>query len=479
MEIKSIKRVLVVFMLVLVILTISFSLLNWFKPVLIGLQKTPTGIIEYFRDQSDSSFVIRPYFNGNPVSATVFVLINQPYNVVFLGKYVGYSLQIPFQSILEYVKPWENWRSNVNSSILVFVTYSRGNETFITPMEIPYNPSWVLNDKPISVVAKVNIIPKVINAEIKQQLGETQQKLLKTKPVYSHDEKTYIIHSVIKTLYESSSEVINVMCFYNFSVPLSWITISNNVNKYDNYTLISLFTALGGKVSWYAISALPPYYIGSSYSANINSCVLVESCPSFLSKLDNPTLYTYYNATIAVITYKSLVGNPISDSIVEILSVGKNIGGSIETSNGITCVIYNNLNSSEEYLQLQIGNGTVNYYQIIPYLTTSISFVKYGYAYWNKSNIYTTGKIHKSNELIYFFSGYIETNITSYNVSFINYVLPTIQTIRENYFITTHVSIILPSNSLGKIYVSFSNSTTKVGLPLLGFIMNYSSYYIT
>ncbi|BFH73978.1 hypothetical protein SJAV_19220 [Sulfurisphaera javensis] len=50
--------------------------------------------------------------------------------------------------------------------------------------------------------------------------------------------------------------------FVNISVPLNFIQVSNNVNKYDNYQLLSLYTELEGEASWEAISGYGGPYIG-------------------------------------------------------------------------------------------------------------------------------------------------------------------------------------------------------------------------
>ncbi|BAB65801.1 hypothetical protein [Sulfurisphaera tokodaii] len=529
---ESIKRILAILILIVIIFTISLSLLDLFEPTLIGLLRTRNGIIEYFRDSLDPSFVIKPYLNGSPVNATIIVLVNQPNKVVFSEKYVGYSLKIPFKSLVRYVKPWENW-DNVNSSLLVFVTYSKGNKTFVTPMEIPYSPSWVLNNEPISIVTKIDIIPKVIKMNLtksEQQIEKIREKILKRKSSYTYcpycsggKSYKYIVNATSELLYECGIkpcigyEAINVTYFYNFSVPLNWVTISNNVNKYDNYTYIYLTTCLVGEVSWYAISTSPPYCLGPSYSADICWSSGIVGNIYNLSKLDNPTLYTYYNATIAVITYlvqEPLRGSPVYKTVFEILSVQNKIGKAIETSNGFTCIVYNNLNSSngKEHVLLPIGNGTVTYYyNLIPYMNMSLNFIKYGYATWNESTIYVSGNVSIFSEtpkIIWFKGHYLANYITNNKVAsiafdgvdllltalipdvgvladlglttivdIVNYILFGSYTLVESYFSNTHVKIHLPYTGSGQLYISFSNYTTELGAPLDGFMLNYSDYY--
>ncbi|BCU71098.1 hypothetical protein [Stygiolobus caldivivus] len=512
--------------LMVIVVSLGLYLHYLFTPVFMGIVSTSNGTIRYFWVQTQvPSFVIRTYLNGSPVSARIFVLINQPNNVIFYKKYIGSLIQIPFSAISKYVEAWRGW-SNTNTSLLVFVSLNDS----VTAMEIPYNPSWVLNNEPIKIEVKINMTPKVIKVanltKIEQQLKKVRDNLkIKTSYIYCpycHDNKSYnyIVDSTEKSLYTcgvpplTGLVAINATYFYNFSVPLSWVTVSNDVNSYSEYNHIILSSELEGTVSWYAISTLLPYYLGPSYSTNVNWNTEIVRNMSTLSKLDNPTLYTYYNATIAVITYELFTpprGPPKYDTVFEILSVKNQIGNAVETSNGFTCVIYNNLNSSngKEYVLLPIGNGTVTYYyNLVPYMNMSLNFVKYGYANWNGGSIHVSGNVSESEQAIYFSANYLTTYITNDQVGaiafdgidllltalvpeigvladlgitvvldIVNYVLLGSYTVVENYFINTQVTITVPYGGSGQLYVSFSNYTTGIETPLDGFILNYSSYY--
>ncbi|AWR93767.1 hypothetical protein [Acidianus brierleyi] len=494
---KNSLKILTIFTIIIVTLTSILSILYLFTPILIGYQKTSNGIIDYFKNIIDPSFIIKAYSNNTPVNAIISVYINQPHKVKFYKEFYGESLKIPFTSIENYVKPWEKYE-NENTSLLVIATYIKGNETFTSTEEIQYNPNWVLKNQPIQIVANVNIIPQLIklnNTMIQQENNKIQT--LKTsyyKYCYCGGEKYPYIVNMSKEEYEEPptypvvvdgapvvyEPVTSVLYFYNFSVPLNWITLSNNVKNNDNYTYISLDTSLFGKVSWYAVSNSTNYggpYIGVSYSANVNWQASTYYNKPFLSNLYNPTIYNYYNATIAVVIYTIYkvgvhgIRIPIDNvTVFEILWASPNVSGAVESSNGLTCVIYTN--SSGEYTHyLSIGNGSVTlFYNYFKEFIGNQKSGQYGYAQWGDGKITSTGNIKTAGNSFYFFVSYINEYIKNNNQT-------------ENYFTNTIVSVYIPVNTMnqicgsGHVYVSYLNYSTALQAPLLGFIMNYSSYY--
>ncbi|QGR19776.1 hypothetical protein [Stygiolobus azoricus] len=559
---KDSLRILIVITITFVVTLISIlSILYYlFPPILIGYQITSNGIIEYFEKLiGPSLFIIKVYLNNTPVNAIISVFINQPNKIVFYKEFYGKSVEIPFTAIENYVGPWGKYK-NANTSLLVIATYVNGNETYSSAEEIEYNPSWVLQSLPIEVypievVAKINIIPKLIKLNmtmIQQEINKIQTlrtEILKrgymnSPPGSLHP---YILH-MSKEEYEESPvfkggyeylPVTSIVYFYNFSVPLSWVTLSNNVNKYDNYSSISLPTALVGEVSWFAVSNSTNYggsYIGVSYSTNAYWYTRVSYTNYTLSKLYDPTIYTYYNATIAVVIYQVYHAIGISHSLAgyvtvfEILWASPKIGTAVESGNGITCVIYTN--SSGEYrYPLAVGNGSVTL--LYTYFSKFIGKQKsspYGYVRWVDDEItYFTGNIvpwYKKIDIppciipIGFFSYYIHliiqhsqnTNhtadpifdpaaliisILNPELGISNKIVATAININpeyselssnliEKYVIDIHAIVYFPVpvnstyvifNNSGQVYVSLLNYPNSLGVPLFGFIMNYSSYY--
>ncbi len=517
-------KLLSLFVISIVLITSALSIIYLFTPMLIGYQKTSNGIIEYFINSIDPSFIIKPYFHGNPVNALISVYVNLPNSIKFFEEYYGSSLAIPFSSLANYVKPWNRFK-DVNTSLLVFVTYKMNNKTYSTAEEIMYNPMWILNDKPIQIISKINIPQKIININTTQIINKVRQirsAIIKNTYPYCYScgaGKNYpfivnmstegVIEPKVPPFYQCLP-IVNITYFYNLSIPLNWVTVSNNVNKYDKYMFITLTTALSGEVIWYAVSnstyAGGPY-IGVSYSANVNWVISFGNCEYFLSKLDYPTMYTYYNATIAVVTYQ--VEPKYYVTVFEVLWANPNkIGTSVETSNGDSCVIFTTSNGKHYYI-LPIGNGSVTYLFYLFNETNQIpKVVPYGYGSWNNGKISVKGEMKVGGmNLIYFTGGYLNQYVKNgrvamvpfdivdllltlipvlnvpidagltITVDFVDYMPFSSYTTVEDYFTYTSTSIYFTNFSSGQIYVSFLNYSVNVETPLLGFFLNYSTYY--
>ena len=513
------------FVISIILIISALSIIYLFTPILIGYQKTSNGIIEYFINSIDPSFIIKPYFHGNPVNALISVYVNLPNSIKFFEEYYGSSLAIPFSSLANYVKPWNRFK-DVNTSLLVFVTYKMNNKTYSTAEEIMYNPMWILNDKPIQIVSKINLPQEIININTTQIINKVRQirsAIIKNIHIYCYScgagkSHPFIVNMSTEGVIEPKvppfyqcSPIVNITYFYNLSIPLNWVTVSNNVNKYDEYMFITLTTALSGKVIWYAVSnstyAGGPY-IGVSYSANVNWVISFGNSESFLSELDYPTVYTYYNATIAVVTYQ--VTPKYYVTVFEVLWANPNkIGTSVETSNGDSCVIFTTSNGKHYYI-LPIGNGSVTYLFYLFNETNQIpKVVPYGYGSWNNGKISVNGEMRVGGmNLIYFMGGYLnqyvkngrvavvsfdivdllltlifpELNVAidaglTITVDFVDYMLFSSYTTVEDYFTYTSTSIYFTNFSSGQIYVSFLNYSVNVETPLLGFFLNYSTYY--
>ncbi|MFP3260527.1 MAG: hypothetical protein RXQ22_06510 [Sulfolobus sp.] len=180
-------RLLSLFVISIVLITSALSVIYLFTPILIGYQKTSNGIIEYFINSIDPSFIIKPYFHGNPVNALISVYVNLPNSIKFFEEYYGSSLAIPFSSLANYVKPWNRFK-DVNTSLLVFVTYEMNNKTYSTAEEIMYNPMWILNDKPIQIISKIKYTTR--NNKYKHYTDYKQSKA--NKKCYNQ-KHTYIL----------------------------------------------------------------------------------------------------------------------------------------------------------------------------------------------------------------------------------------------------------------------------------------------
>ena len=536
----TLLRPLSVVITVLVLLTVALDLLYLFTPVLIGYQMTSNGIIEYFANTFDPAFVIKAYLNGSPTNAIISVFVNQPNKVRFFEEYYGETLEIPFSSIAGYVKPWEKYR-NVNTSLLVIVTYVNGSNAYSAAEDIEYNPSWVLNNIPMQIVAKVNIIPKLIKINATaiemyaDELNSLRKQLLQHSafiypgpggvPNYAYivnmSQEAYVEPPVYRQGNIAYVPTANITYFYNFSVPINWITLSNNISTKDDYSGISLTTKLIGNVSWYAVSNSTNYggpYIGVSYSANVNWVVSTYYSKSILSNLDDPTIYNYYNATIAVVIYTvradfrtgiATLGNV---TVFQILWASPKISGAVETSKGVTCVIYTN-SSGTYYYPLSLGNGSVTlFYTFFKKFIGNLRSGEYGYAIWNNGNVVTGSPVEPNSggpiDYVYFSAGSLDEYVQNDRLGGIafdaigliltmvmpenvyiaaaldvaldaaEYFLLTSSTQVENYFTDTFAQVYISTSGIGQFYVTYLNySSSTIETPLLGFVLNYSSYY--
>jgi hypothetical protein len=172
-------------------------------------------------------------------------------------------------------------------------------------------------------------------------------------------------------------------------------------------------------------------------------------------------------------------------------------------------VIFTTSNGKHYYI-LPIGNGSVTYLFYLFNETNQIpKVVPYGYGSWNNGKISVNGEMRVGGmNLIYFMGGYLnqyvkngrvavvsfdivdllltlifpELNVAidaglTITVDFVDYMLFSSYTTVEDYFTYTSTSIYFTNFSSGQIYVSFLNYSVNVETPLLGFFLNYSTYY--
>jgi len=113
------------------------------------------GEVDYYASQPilnvPPGLLVRVYLiNGSsvkPVNAFIDVYANAPNGIVHVA--MGYSsiLIVPFNSTnwLYALGKWASLGipfSGYNTSMLVFITYIHGNESWIVPLLIPYNVGW-------------------------------------------------------------------------------------------------------------------------------------------------------------------------------------------------------------------------------------------------------------------------------------------------------------------------------------------------
>ncbi|NON61376.1 hypothetical protein [Acidianus sp. RZ1] len=518
------------FLITLLSVTLISSMIYVFMPKLVGEISLPSGTIEYFKD-IDGYFLIKVYFkNGssaNPVNAIITVIANEPHNVKTIINSNGSTLKIPFSEILPYAMMWNGRK--VNTSLLVIASYIEGNKTYIQTMEIPYNPSWVIENLRYGIIANMMITPLNLVKNISAPYIKNVPHIKAPYYIYNPPggENCYpLIFNI--TCDEEVNAPNFVMGYYiyeptttdivynDLQVPINWVILSKGVINNDNFSFVEIQTNLNGKVSWFAY-ANSSGYIGTSFSENVNW----QSSPTLeysQAKLLGPgaTVYTYYNATFAIIKYEIKLYMPRfgyipagSTYVFEVLNVGQNIGSGIGSQYGYAEVYYTN--SSGTYIKwLPYGNSSIYYYLNYLGLAHAAGQI-WGYATWSNGNlvniepplIYSSAPPHIGTSLSEIDYQVQNNEVGSIILDAALDVLPFVvapgsvaleiaidlgldalsnviwlvmpSNVLQNYASNTWLQIFI--NGSGTIFVSLLNASNKLSTLLQGFVLNYSDYY--
>ncbi|BBG26416.1 hypothetical protein [Sulfuracidifex tepidarius] len=536
---------------VLLAMTVAASFLGvvyfLFSPILVDFYHTDNGEVEYFLNRmGDPSFLVKTYVSGTQEPTIVSVFVNLPNKVVELETRRTDELTIPFSEVSPYIKAWEGKEGN--TSLLVIASYVKSGHMYYSAEEVDYNPRWVFHGYPIQVVSTINVVPKEINVDYSylHSIEEgIERKVDATPRIYcpgygggSGKLDNYVINV---TPFNGSAPCYDDgyppsdyrpsykgIVIHDLEVPMSWLTISNNVAHRDDYSSIYLSSALTGKVGWEAVSNSSNYggpYIGTSYSANVNWFGFSSYYYSFLHKLFSPTMYTYYNATVAVVQYcVSTIACPVVSSkahqagsflnvpeanvtVTEVLYANpsyRDVGGAVEETTSFTCVEYHTPEGTDK--SFIDGNGTPTMlYQVEG---THVSFSHYGEVRWKDGDInyessrifarsgntwatYTTSTyVHVNNPYeiptdilaaattiaislsTFGLAGLVEGLISTAIIDAISIQLP-----NNVQYYNANDQLVMSVNGTGHVYLSYENYSTVKHVPSFGFVMNYTSYY--
>ncbi|BBG23244.1 hypothetical protein IC006_0528 [Sulfuracidifex tepidarius] len=530
-----------------------------FTPILVGFYHTDNGEVEYFLNRvGDPSFLVKTYVSGNQEPTIISVFVNLPNKVVQLETQRTDELSIPFSEVSPYITPWKG--KDVNTSLLVIASYVKSGHVYYSAEEVEYNPQWVLRDYPMEVVSTINVIPREVNvnyAYLHSLEEELDEKVDATPHVYcpgcgggSGKLDKYVINVTsfngsapcysygYAPIYEYKPEYKGIV-IHNVEVPMDWLSLSNNVVNHDDYETIDLSSILQGDVEWEAVSNSSSYggpNIGTSYSANVNWDGYITRYSSSLDKLFCPTMYSYYNATVAVVQYciftvsapasrTHQAGFPIIEdegnvTVTEVLYANpsqQDVGSAVEETTSYTCVEYHAPNGTET--SLISGNGTPTMlYQIegiyrvpIPGIRNGPAFSPYAEVKWSDSNInyyscyngndiavsgnsweahLTDVYVHVSNP------DEVPTDILGIAVSVaLSLSTEGLGGLAVNLIATAvldYLSIHLPAsvqtysetdvmtmrvNGSGTVYLSYENYSAYLPEPNFGFLMNYTNFY--
>ena len=527
------KKLFGIVIVILTALTLLFNLVTLTTPYLIGYYKTSNGIVEYF-SSLDPEFIIKPYLNGSNKPALISVFVNLPNKIVPLEDSFTSSLIIPFSQLKLYMNYWLPWAKRENTSLLVFVTYINSTKAYSAAEEIEYSPLWIINNEGIQVVAKVNVIGKTVPTNwslvqhIVQKLKTNRHNYRpilagggSTTPFYTLNVITgnYSLPDLTGQYGDIYAPTLDYIIINNVSIPLSWVTISNNVLSSDTFNNIEVSDTLSGYVQFMAISNYSNYpYAGFSVSAYVSWNNFTSPSESALKDLNTPSLYVYYNATVAIAVYHVSGNVQGSVSIVEVTWVNPfEAGSAVESYSGYTQIYVNGLLAG--YI---LGNGTPSL--IMDFLTNNgftipskVAASQLGYASWSSGSVnYTSGRVFSApggwkfnmlnNEyetsnylgqvttaadialdvgisLIEFYAlpeslagAVIDMALTFGEDAVEFYTVPSPQVI-QNFTEYSSILMSLGPNETGHVYVSYLNFSITYPIPIEGFILNYSNWY--
>ncbi|KUO81961.1 MAG: hypothetical protein AT714_02375, partial [Vulcanisaeta sp. OSP_8] len=459
------------------------------------------GEVNYYASQPMPSvppgLLVRVFLiNGSvvePVRAFIDVYANAPSGIVHVSMGYSQSLVIPFNNT--------NWRyaigrwaslgipfSDYETSMLIFITYMKGNESWILPLVIPYNVGWVIkNSRYIVVDTLINVNELRPNEVVSAMPGITSVNL--QLPSNRSDYTTYNCNLNAPKPPPETTFKPEIACLgFNGSLPIAWATWDKDVIKNDSGLSIDLTIDFWGAIRW---DAMATGYgdIGTSYSALENvflgysvvlSSQVTQSSPEY--QVTQPgSLYWYYGgATWAIVNYTVWYVNSTMGTyhlgnvtVFEVLYVPPNdhyIGMVLDYGNGPVSLLY--YLASRHYLECP-APSIVDYAAFIytstgqEYLyecngpVTNIS-IAYAITLGGLSAVYGLGPAQ------------LGTTLTDLSLGSEGLGMPPPQASLS----LTGVSLELFNITTGmNLYVSVINASAIYGLPAFGFILNATNFY--
>jgi len=462
--------------------------------------------------------LVRAYLvNGSvvePVDAFIDVYANAPNGIVHVSMGYSQSLAIPFNNTnWQYVLgKWASLGipfSEYNTSMLVFVTYVKGNESWIVPLVIPYNVGWVIggttqptSPRYILVNAFINVnelrpnkaVPVKLNGTVTdpQVFGTYNGYTIYNCSLSGPQPPTYSSDS---TMYQPTSTCIGI----NGSLPIAWVTWGRDVlqSKGDSGLLIDLSIYFSGTMNWDAMAA--GYGdIGTSYSAKENWGP--QSAEFILgSQVTQPgSLYWYYKgATWGIVRYSVYECGDINYLVKYGYCPYYNVYVGTTLVSEVLYVPPNDYYAAT----FDYGSGPISMFYIgaIP-----ASRQYFGYPALNASSVvdyaaFSNGNIYQCNGPVGNTStvfGGVQYTLYTVTLGGVNttYGLSSVElgtglgglALGISSMLTApSTSTTVTSTSLGiggvttstNLYISVINATTVYGLPTFGFILNATNYY--
>jgi len=453
------------------------------------------GEVDYYASQPmpnvPPGLLVRVYLiNGSsmkPVNAFIDVYANAPNGIVHVAMGYSTTLIVPFSNV--------NWQYVINkwvllgvssseyeTSMLIFITYVRGNESWILPLVIPYNVAWAIkNPRYIVVNAFINVNSIKPSEVIPAMPGTTAVNL--QLPSNHSDYTAYNCDlSAPKPPPETAFKPEITCLGFNGSLPATWVTLSNGVIQNDEGLQFELNIYFSGTINWDAMAA--GYGdIGTSYSANEN---WILSSPTYTigSQITQPgSLYWYYGgATWGIVDYTVWFVNSSmgtyhlgNATIFEVLYIPPNsnyVGIVLDYGNGPVSLLYHL--ASKHYLEYP-ASSIVNY----------AAFIYTGQEYLYQCNGPVTNASTTSGTAYAITLGGVETayglgpaqlgtTLTSLSLGSGGLGMPPPQASVS----LTSVSLELFNITTGmNLFISVVNASAVYGLPTFGFILNATNFY--
>ena len=469
------------------------------------------GEVDYYASQPvpgvPPGLLVRVFLiNGSvvePVRAFIDVYANAPNGIVHVSMGYSTTLIVPFSNAnWQYViGRWASLGipfSDYETSMLIFITYMKGNESWILPLVIPYNVGWTIggttqttSPRYIVVNALINVnelrpnevVPVELNSTVTdpQAFGIYYNYTIYNCSLSGPQPPTYPSGS---TVYQPTSDCIGI----NGSLPIAWVTWSNGViqNKGDSGLWFQLVIDFSGTINWDAMAA--GYGdIGTSYSAPENWALGFENAVQLGSEVTQPgSVYWYYGgATWAIVRYDAwyvdtttgIVYYMGTTTVSEVLYVPPNdinVNPAFDYGNGTISMLYNGaITLSQQYF----GYPALNASTVVDYAIFSNGGLLQCngpvYTYTGASGTYYTITLGGVETAYSLSTAELGTGLGGLALGITSMLTApsTSTTITQT---TLEFGGVTNSTNL---YISVINATTVYGLPTFGFILNATNFY--
>jgi len=436
-----------------------------------------------------------------------------PNGIVHVAMGYSQSLAIPFNNTnWQYaIDKWASLNvpfSEYNTSMLVFVTYIKGNESWIVPLLVPYNVGWAyaalgratplattlsaIAPRYILVNAFINVnelrpnkvVPVRLNSTVTdpQIFGTYNGYTIYNCSLSGPQPPTYSSGS---TMYQPMSDCIGI----NGSLPIAWVTWGRDVLQSDKGLLFNLNIEFVGTMNW---DAMATNYgnIGTSYSTSENWGILSKEFT--IGSLTQPgSVYWYYGgATWAIVNYTVWYvdtntgiiyyeGATLVSEVLYVPPYDTNVNPAFDYGNGTISMLYNGaITLSQQYF----GYPALNASTVVDYAAFIYTSTGQEYLYQCNgpvTNASTTSGIAYAitlggvNTAYGLSAAQLGTGLASLALSIAS-MLTTPLT--SSSVTSTFIEFFNVKNGTN-LYISVIDASKVYGLPTFSFILNATNYY--